>query len=108
MCYNVGYLPVGERNMRKVRSVLVLGLLGVLTAACGGSFVDICGTDTRCSGAKANYLTYNLGNSYKKGEGVEKDLAKANQLYRMAAETGNDEVQLQPEVANEAIPLVLN
>jgi TPR repeat protein len=34
-----------------------------------------------------------LADSYRSGEGVEKDLAKAFQLYRMAAETGHAEAQ---------------
>ncbi len=34
-----------------------------------------------------------LADSYRRGEGVEKDPAKAVQLYRMAAEQGNAEAQ---------------
>ncbi len=58
--------------MPNIRSLLVLGLVGYLTAACTESVTDICNTEATCSGEKLTWRMYDEGESYRKGEGVEK------------------------------------
>ena len=81
--------------MRRIRSLLVLGLLGVLTAACGENITDVCGIDTRCAGEKLTYRIYLQAESYRTGEGVEKDPTKAAVWYGRAVERGSDAAQIR-------------
>ena len=73
------------------RSLLVLGLLGVLMAACsGGSISDSCGLETRCTGKKMTKMIAIEAEKHRKGIGVEKDLVRAFELYQIAYDRGFD------------------
>ena len=75
--------------MRKIRLLLVLGLLGGLTAGCTENLGDLCGTEQRCYGNKLTGMIYQRAEKYRTGVGVEKNPAKAVDLYRKAAERGH-------------------
>ncbi len=75
--------------MRKIRLLLVLGLLGGLTAGCGSGITDVCGTEQYCYGKKLSGKIYQRAEKHRTGEGAEKDTARAVQLHRQAAERGH-------------------
>ncbi len=81
--------------MLNIRSLLVLGLVGSLTAACTETDTDICNTETTCLGEKLTWRMYDEGENYRKGEGVEKDLATAVAWYRKASERGSASAQFR-------------
>ena len=67
------------------KSLLVLGLLGVLMAACSnGSISDSCGIENRCTGKKMTKMVAIEAEKYRKGKGVEKDPVRAFELYQIA------------------------